>query len=113
MNDRDNYDGIGAPLDLGKALPDPSDEELDALLLGRLDPRDLSQLARVSERIERQLLQETKERKEADEQNRRKSRKWNIITLIVSVFGASVGSLLLQWLKDVWCSVCDWFTKLP
>lgn len=90
MNDRDNYDGIGTPLDLGKALPDPSDEELDALLLGRLDPRDLSQLARVSERIERQLLQESSERQAADSENMAYTKKQDTINRRIAIAGLVV-----------------------
>ncbi len=111
-NGKHDYDGIGTPLELGKEPPTFSDEDLAGIVLGRPDPRDLSQLAQSSERIERQLLRESEERKAADEQNRRENRKWNIAALIASLFGGAVGSLLLQWLNAAWPSVCEWFTKL-
>lgn len=109
---KSGYDGIGTPLKLGKELPPASDDDLTKIVLGRPDPRDLSQLAQTTARIEAQLQQESKERQAADEKNRRESRKWNIVTLVASLFGGAVGSLVLQWINTVWPSVCEWFIKL-
>lgn len=89
------YDGIGTPLELGKMPPPASDGEIEKIVFGRPDPRDLYQLTRTSERIEQQLLQESEERKAADAENMAYTKKQDAINRRLAIAGLVVAILSL------------------
>lgn len=92
---KSGYDGIGTPLELGKKPPVVSDEDLAGIVLGRPDPRDLTQLAQTTARIEAQLQQESGERKAADAENMAYTKEQDTISRHIGYAGLIIAGLSL------------------
>lgn len=93
--DKSGYDGIGTLLKLEKEPSSVSNDDLAKIVLGRPDPRDLSQLTQTTARIETRLQQESEERKSADAENMVYTREQDSISRHIGYAGLIIAGLSL------------------